>query len=62
MIRDECGIISKASAVVNLQDNYIIRCIHQVIVIVIIIFELDNNYIDEDNPWKVILFYCLLYI
>ena len=38
-----------------MQDNYIIKNIHHGIAHLVMTFELDNNYVDEDDPWKKIL-------
>ena len=39
----------------NPQANAIVERIHQVIGNIIQTFELENNYLDEENPWKGIL-------
>ena len=39
----------------NPQANAIVERIHQVIGNIIRTFELENNYLDEENPWKGIL-------
>ena len=39
----------------NPRANAIVERIHQVIGNIIPTFELENNYLDEENPWKGIL-------
>jgi hypothetical protein len=38
-----------------LKANAIVESVHQVIRNIICTFELENNYLDEANPWKAIL-------
>ena len=57
MIKEEdYGIKAKPITVRNPQANAIVERIHQVVIgIIIRTFELEDNYLDEDNPWKGIL-------
>ena len=57
MIKDDYGIKAKPITVRNPQANAIVERIHQVAVIgnIIRTFELEDNYLDEDDPWKGIL-------
>ena len=54
MIKDY-GIKRKPIAVRNPQANAICERVHQVIGNIVRTFELQTNYLDEDNPWKGIL-------
>jgi hypothetical protein len=55
MIRNDYGIKGKPITVSNPQANAIVEWVHQVIGNMVRTFELENNYLDEDNPWKGIL-------
>ena len=55
MIREEYGIKAKPITARNPQANAIVERIHQVIGNIIRTFELEDNYLDEDDPWKGIL-------
>ena len=52
LIVNEYGIKSKgATYAANIQDNEIWERIHQVTANHIIMFDLQTNYLDEDDPW-----------
>ena len=53
IIKENYGI--KPITVRNPQANAIVERIHQVIANIIHTFKLENNYSDEDDPWKGIL-------
>jgi transposase InsO family protein len=55
MIKNDYGIKGKPITVRNPQANAIVERLHQVIGTIIRTFELESNYLDEDNPWKGIL-------
>ena len=55
MISNEYGIKGKPSTVRNPQTHAIVERIHQVKANIIRTFELDENYLDEEDPWKGIL-------
>jgi transposase InsO family protein len=55
MIKEDYGIKAKPITVRNPQANAIVERVHQVIGNIIRTFELENNYLDEANPWKAIL-------
>ena len=55
MLKHEYGIKGKPITVRNPQANAIVERVHQVIANIIRTFELENNYLDEDDPWKGIL-------
>ena len=55
MIKEDYGITKKPITVRNPQANAIVERVHQVIANMIRTFELENNYLDEDDPWKAIL-------
>jgi hypothetical protein len=55
MIKNDYGIKKKPITVRNPQANAIVERIHQVIGNIIRTFELQENYLDEDDPWKGIL-------
>ena len=55
MIKEDYGITAKPITVRNPQANAIVERIHQVIANMICTFELEDNYLDEDDPWKGIL-------
>lgn len=55
MIRNDYGIKAKPITVRNPQANAIVERIHQVIGNIIRTFELQTNYLDEEDPWKGIL-------
>ena len=52
---NDYGIKRKPIVVRNPQANAIVERIHQVIANMIRTFELESNYLDEDDPWKGIL-------
>lgn len=55
MLKNEYGITRKPITTRNPQANAIIERVHQVIGNIIRSFELQDNYLDEDDPWKGIL-------
>jgi Integrase zinc binding domain/RNase H-like domain found in reverse transcriptase len=55
MIKETYGIKPKPITVRNPQANAIVERVHQVIGNIIRTFELENNYLDEDDPWMGIL-------
>ena len=55
MIKETYGIKAKPITVRNPQANAIVERVHQVIGNIIRTFELENNYLDEVDPWKGIL-------
>ena len=55
MIKDDYGIKGKPIAVRNPQANVFCERVHQVIGNIIKTFELESNYLDEEDPWKGIL-------
>jgi transposase InsO family protein len=55
MIKNDYGIKGKLITVRNPQANSIVERVHQVIGNIIRTFELEHNYLDEDDPWKGIL-------
>ena len=55
MIKEDYGITTKPITVRNPQANAIVERIHQVIANMIPTFELEDNYLDENDPWKGIL-------
>ena len=55
MIKNDYGIKPKPITVRNPQANAIVERVHQVIGNIIRTFELENNYLDEADPWKGIL-------
>ena len=55
MLRDDYGIRAKPITVRNPQANAIVERVHQTIGNIIHTFELENNYLDEEDPWTGIL-------
>jgi transposase InsO family protein len=55
MIKNDYGIKGKPITTRNPQANAIVERVHQVIANIIRTFELENNYMDEEDPWKGIL-------
>ena len=55
MIKNDYGIKAKPITVRNPQANAIVERVHQVIGNIIRTFELEDNYLDEEDPWKGIL-------
>ena len=55
MLMEDCGIKKKPITVRNPQANAIVERIHQVLGNMIRSFELENNYLDEEDPWKGLL-------
>jgi hypothetical protein len=55
MLKNDYGIKRKPITVRNAQANAIVERIHRVIGNIIHTFELQDNYLDEDDPWKGIL-------
>ena len=51
-IIDDYGIKGKPIKVRKPQDNSIVEIVHQVIGNIIRTFELQDNYLDEEDPWK----------
>ena len=52
---DEYGVKKKPITTRNPQANAIVERVHQTIGNIIRTFELEDNYLDEDDPWKGIL-------
>ena len=55
MIKNDYGIKAKPITTRNPQANAIVERIHQVIGNMVRTFELRDNYLDDDDPWKGIL-------
>jgi hypothetical protein len=55
MVLHDYGIKCKPITVRNPQANAIVERIHQVIGNIIRTFDLEANYLDNDNPWRGIL-------
>ena len=55
MIEEDYAVKAKPITVRNPQANAIVERVHQVIGNIIRTFELESNYLDEDDPWKGIL-------
>ena len=55
MLSEQYGIKKKPITVRNPQANAIVERIHQVIGNMIRTFELEENYLDKEDPWKGIL-------
>ena len=55
MLVEDYGIKKKPITVRNPQANAIVERIHQVIANIIWTFKLEENYLDEDDPWKGVL-------
>ena len=55
MLINDYGIKRKPITVRNPQANAIVERIHQVIANMIRTFELETNYLNQDDPWKEIL-------
>ena len=55
MVKKEYGVKGKHTTVKNPQVNAIVECVHQTIGNMIRTFELEDNYLDEDDPWKGLL-------
>ena len=55
MSKEDYGVKAKPITVRNPQANAIVERVHQVIANIIHTFELENNYLDEADPWKAIL-------
>ena len=55
MIKNDYGIKQKPITVRNPQANAIVERVHQTIGNIIRTFELQDNYLDEDDPWSGIL-------
>jgi hypothetical protein len=55
MIKEDCAIKAKPITVRNPQANAIVERVHQVKGYIIRTFELESNYLDEEDPWKGIL-------
>jgi hypothetical protein len=55
MIKEDYGVKAKPITVRNPQANAIVERVHQVIGNIISTFELENNYLDDNDPWKGIL-------
>ena len=52
---DEYGVKKKPITTRNPQANAIVERVHQTIGNIVRTFELEDNYLDEDDPWKGIL-------
>ena len=55
MIKQDYGVKAKPITVRNPQANAIVERVHQVIGNMIRTFELEKNYLDEEDPWKGVL-------
>ena len=55
MVQEDYGITSRPTVKRNPQANAIIERVHQVIANMIRTYELETNYMDEENPWAGIL-------
>jgi hypothetical protein len=55
LIKQDYGIKGKPITVRNPQANVIVERAHQVIGNIIRTFELEDNYLDEEDPWEDIL-------
>jgi hypothetical protein len=55
MIKEDYGVKAKPITVRNPQANAIVEQVHQDMGNIIRTFELENNYLDDNNPWKGIL-------
>jgi hypothetical protein len=55
MIKEDYGVKAKPFTVRNPQANAMVERVHQVIGNIIHTFELENNYLDDNDPWKGIL-------
>ena len=55
LMKKEYGIKVKKATTANPQANSILERVHQVIGNMIRTFQLEENYLDEDDPWKGIL-------
>jgi hypothetical protein len=55
MIKEDYGVKTKPTTVSNPQANAIVEQVHQGIGNIIRTFELENNYLDDNDPWKGIL-------
>ena len=49
------GITDKRTTLIISQDNYTIERVHRVLINVVRIFDVQDNYVGKDNPWKGIL-------
>ena len=49
------SLIIKSLTTENSQANSILEIIHRFIANLVLTFDLQNNYLDEDEPWSVIL-------
>jgi transposase InsO family protein len=52
MIKEDYRVRAKPITVRNPQANAIVERVHQVIGNIICSFELENNYLDGNDPWK----------
>jgi len=55
MVRDDYGLKAKPITTRNPQANAIIERVHQTLGNIIRTFELQENYLDEDDPWSGVL-------
>jgi hypothetical protein len=55
MIKEDYAIKAKPITVRNPQANALVERVHQVIGNITRTFELESNYLDEEDPWKGIL-------
>jgi hypothetical protein len=55
MTKEDYAIKAKPITIRNPQANAIVERVHQVIGNIIRTFELESNYLDEEDPWKGIL-------
>ena len=55
MIKRDYGVVKKVITTRNPQANAVVERIHQVLANMVRTFELEDKYLDADDPWKVIL-------
>ena len=55
MIKNDYGIKGKPITTRNPQANSVVERIHQVLANMVRTFELENKYLDKEDPWKAIL-------
>ena len=55
MIKEDYGITRKPITTRNPESNAIIERVHHVVGKILRTFEFQDNYLDEENPWKGIL-------
>ena len=52
MIQEDYGIKTKPISTRNPQANAIVERVHQVIANIVRTFELQANYLNEEDPWR----------